>query len=53
MFLKAEKLQNHSNEGKGGKKERVRKRKGGREKKAMVALFVFIIATLEIVFARK
>ena len=36
-----------------GKKERVRKRKGGREKKAMVALFVFIIATLERVFARK
>ena len=28
-------------------------RKGGEEKKAMVALLVFIIATLEIVFGRK
>ena len=38
-----EKLQNHSNEGK-GEKERARRRKGGEEKKAMVALLVFIIA---------
>ena len=54
-FLKPEKLQNHSNEGKGKekKKERARRRKGGEEKKAMVALLVFIIATLEIVFGRK
>ena len=54
-FLKPEKLQNHSNEGKGKekKKERARRRKGGEEKKAMVALLVFIIATLDIVFGRK
>ena len=30
-----------------------RKRKGGEDKKAMAALLVFIIATLEIVFGRK
>ena len=52
MFLKPGKLQNHSNEGK-GKKERARRRKGGEEKKALVALSVFIIATLKIVFGRK
>ena len=46
-FLKPEKLQNHSNEGKGKKKER------GEEKKAMVALLVLIIATLDIAFDRK
>ena len=33
-------------------KERVRRRKGGEEKKA-VALLVFVIATLEIIFGRK
>ena len=44
MFLKPEKRQNHSNEGK-----RTEKKK----KKAMVALLVFIIATLEITFGRK
>ena len=44
MFLKPEKRQNHSNEGK-----RTEKKK----KKAMVALLVFIIATLEIIFGRK
>ena len=50
-FLEPEKIQNHSNEGKGkGEKERAKRRKGGEEKKAMVALLVFIIATLEIVF---
>ena len=49
-FLEPEKIQNHSNEGKGkGEKERAKRRKG-EEKKAMVALLVFIIATLEIVF---
>ena len=53
-FLKPEKLQNHSNEGKGKEKEE----EGGegkeeKKKKAMVALLVFIIATLEIVFVRK
>ena len=31
----------------------LRKRKGGEEKQAMVALLVFIIPTLEIVFGRK
>ena len=48
-FLKPEKLQNHSNEGKGKEKEEER----GEEKKAMVTLLVIIIATLEIVFGRK
>ena len=36
-----------------GEKERARRRKGGEEKQAMVALLVFIIPTLEIVFGRK
>ena len=36
-----------------GKKERARRRKGGEEKKALVALSVFIIATLKIVFDGK
>ena len=31
----------------------LRRRKGGVKKKAMAALLVFIMATLEIVFARK
>ena len=31
----------------------MRRRKGGEEKKAMVALLVLIMATLEIVFGRK
>ena len=44
-FLKPEKLQNHSNEGK-GKEERARRRKGEEEEKAMVALLLYIIATL-------
>lgn len=48
-FLKPDKLQNHSNEVKGKEKkksdERERRR---REKKAMIALLVFIMATLEI-----
>ena len=46
-FLKPEKIQNHSNKGKGR-----RKRKEGEEKKAMIALLVFKIATLAIVFGR-
>ena len=53
MFLKPEKLQNHSNEGKG--KEKKKERGEGKEhkkKKAMVALLVFVIATLERVFGR-
>ena len=46
-FLKPKKLQNLSNEGKRkGEKERARRRKGGEEKKAMVAVLVFIIAIL-------
>ena len=53
-FLKPEKLQNHSNEGKGKEKEEERgEGKEEKKKKAMVALLVFIIATLEIVFGRK
>ena len=53
MFLKPEKLQNHSNKGKGNEKKKAGRRKGGEEKKAMVALLVFKIATLEIVFDRR
>ena len=53
-FLKPEKLQNHSNEGKGKEKKKERgEGKEGKKKKAMVALLVFIIATLEIVLAEK
>ena len=37
-FLKPDNVQNHSNEGQGKKKER------GEDKKAMVALLVFIMA---------
>ena len=48
-FLNPEKFQNHSNEGKGKEKNKER----GEEKKAMVALLGFIIATLEIIFGRK
>ena len=51
MFLKPEKLQNHSNEGKG--KEKKNEWGEGKEemkKKAMVALLIFITATLKIVF---
>ena len=36
-----------------GEKERARGRKEGEEKKVMVALLVFIIASLEIVLGRK
>ena len=35
------------------RKRKSEARKGGEEKKAIVALLVFIIATLEIVFGRK
>ena len=48
-FLKPDKLQNHSNEGK--RKEKKKERGGGKEgkrEKAMVALLVFIMATLMI-----
>ena len=46
-LLKPDKLQNHSNEGKGKEKEkkRARRKKVEEEKKAMVALLVFIIVT--------
>ena len=48
-FLKPDKLQNHSNEVKGkAKKKSDEKERRRREKKAMVALLVFIMATLEI-----
>ena len=52
-FLKPDKLQNHTNEGKKktkkkGEKETARRKKGGEEKKAMVTLLVFILATLKI-----
>ena len=35
------------------KKKKKRRKKGGEVKKAMVALLVFILVTLEIVFGRK
>ena len=53
-FLKPEKLQNHNNEGKG--KEKKKEREEGKEekkKKAMVAILVFIIATLEFLAEKK
>ena len=52
-FFKPDKLQNHQRRQRKGKKERARRKKGGKEKKTMVALLVFIMATLEIVFGRK
>ena len=53
-FLKPKKLQNHSNEEKGKEKKKERgKGKDEKKKEAMVALLVFIIVTLEIVFGRK
>ena len=54
IFLGPYKLQNHTNDWKEKEKnERARRKKGVEEKKAMVALLVFMIATSEIVFARK
>ena len=54
MFLKPEKLQNHSYEGKGKEKKEERgEGKGEKKKKERVALLVFIIATLETVFGQK
>ena len=53
-FLNPEKLQNHSNEEKG--KEKKKEQAEGKEEKkikAMVALLVFIMATLEIGFGQK
>ena len=54
-FLKPDKLQNHSNEGKGRKRKRKSEGrvKEEKRKKAIAALFVFIIATLESVFGQK
>ena len=47
-FLKQEKLQNHSNEGKGKEKKKERgEGKDEKRKKGMVAFLVFIIATLD------
>ena len=49
-FLKPEKLQNHSNEGKGKEKKKERRRRSGKEektKKTMVALLVFEMAALD------
>ena len=52
-FLKPDKLQNHSNEGKGRKRKSDGKVKEEKRNKAMAAFFVFIIATLELVFGKK
>ena len=48
-FLGSDKLRTHTNEGKGKEKEkeRARRKKGGEEKRAMVALLVSIMAILE------
>ena len=52
-FLKPEKIQNHSDKGKGKeKKKEWGKEKKEKRKKAMIALLVFKIATLAIVFGR-
>ena len=54
LFWARYKLQNHSNEGKG--KQKKKERGEGREKKrkkTKVALLVFIMRSLEIVFGRK
>ena len=45
-FFGPDKLRNHTNEGE--EKERARRKKGGEEKKAMVAHLVSIMATFEI-----
>ena len=53
-FFVRDQLQNHTNEGKGKEKKKERGgRKEEKRKKEMVALLVFIMATLEIVFGRK
>ena len=45
-----DKLQKHTTKERKGEKERTRSHKGGEEKKAMVALLVFIMATLEMYY---
>ena len=52
MFHKPEKLQNHSNKGKGKEKKKERgDAKEEKKKKLMVSLLVIIIATLKIYLA--
>ena len=54
QVFKLEKLQNHSDEGKGEEKKKERgEGKEEKRKKSMIALPVFITATFEIVFGRK
>ena len=54
QVFKFEKLQNHSDEGKGEEKKKERgEGKEEKRKKSMVALPVFITATFEIVFGQK
>ena len=50
-FLKPEKLQNHSHEEKIMERRKIKSEE--KRKKVMVALLVFVIATLEIGFGRK
>ena len=53
-FLGPDKLQDLTNEGNGKEKKKEREgRYRGEEKKAMVALLVFIMATLKMLFSRK
>ena len=53
-FLKPEKLQNQTNDGKGKEKDKVsEEKKRNRREKSNGCTLSFIIATLEIVFGRK
>ena len=53
LFCAREAPKSHRRRKRKGEKERAKRGKVGDEKKAMVALLVFIMATLEIVFSRK
>ena len=52
-IFETDKLKNHTSEGKRKEKKRGGRKEPGEEKKAMVELLVFILATLEIVFWKK
>ena len=52
-FFAPEKLENHTREGKGKKKKKERVGRKEKIKKAVVALLVFMLATLEAVLVEK
>ena len=52
FFRAREARKSHQRRKRKGENEKARRKKGGEEKKAMVALLLFIMATLEIVFDR-